>query len=202
MLVRSDSKSLVSYINHQGGLISKRLWALANNLLVWALTNLRSLKATHMPCKMNQGAGMLSRNNISSGEWTLLPLSVQTIWEVYGRARVDLFASEDNSHCPIFFTKSTDVFHSMLSLQSLYKPQVLRRIREQWHKLILIAPLWRNQPWVLELFQLLEATLCPIPLRQVLLSQANGTLWHPQPEWRAVHVWPLNESLSASQSVS
>ncbi len=26
--------------------------------------------------------------------------------------------------------------------------QVLRRVKEQRHKLILIAPLWRNQPWV------------------------------------------------------
>ncbi len=33
------------------------------------------------------------------------PLAVQIIWEVFGRARVDLFATEDNSHCPIFFYK-------------------------------------------------------------------------------------------------
>ncbi len=51
---------------------------------------------------------MLSRNNVSSEEWTLQPLTVQRIWEVFGRARVDLFASEDNSHCPILFTKSMD----------------------------------------------------------------------------------------------
>ncbi len=38
---------------------------------VWAQTNLRSLKGTHVPGKMNQGADMLSRNNISSEEWTL-----------------------------------------------------------------------------------------------------------------------------------
>ncbi len=35
-------------------------------------------------------------------------VSNMIIWEVFGRARVNLFASEDNSHCPIFFTKSTD----------------------------------------------------------------------------------------------
>ncbi len=58
--------------------------------------------------KMNHGADMLSRNRVSSEEWTLHPLVVQKIWEVCGRARVDLFASEDNSHCPIFFTKSMD----------------------------------------------------------------------------------------------
>ncbi len=28
-------------------------------------------------------------------------------------------------------------------------PQVPRRVREQQHKLILIAPLWRSQPWVI-----------------------------------------------------
>ncbi len=68
MLVRSDSRSVVSYINHQGGLVSKRLCALVNDLLVWAQTNLRSLKATHVPGKMNQGSNMLSRNKASSGE--------------------------------------------------------------------------------------------------------------------------------------
>ncbi len=51
---------------------------------------------------------MLSRNNVSSEEWTLHLLAVQRIWEVFGKARVDIFASEDNSHCPIFFLKSTD----------------------------------------------------------------------------------------------
>ncbi len=38
-------------------------------------------------------------------KWVVHPFAVQKIWEVFGRARVDLFASEDNSHCPIFFYK-------------------------------------------------------------------------------------------------
>ncbi len=41
---------------------------------------------------------------------------------------------------------------------------------------ILIAPLWRNQPWVSELFQLLKAAQWLIPLRRYLLSQVNGTI--------------------------
>jgi ribonuclease HI len=209
VLIRSDSRSVVSYINHQGGLVSKRLCALAKDLLNWAQVNLRSLKATHVPGKMNLGADMLSRNNVSSEEWTLHPLTVQKIWDIFGRARVDLFASEDNSHCPIYFTRSTDALaHEWPSLP-LYAfppiallPQVLRRVREQQHRLLLIAPFWRNQPWVSELFQLLEAAPWPIPLRRDLLSQANGTLWHPRPELWALHVWPLNGSLLSSQSES
>ncbi len=128
--------------------------------------------------------------------------STRSRFRRFGRARVDLFASKDNSHCPIFFTKSMDALaHEWPSLP-LYAfpaiallPQVLRRIKEQQHKLILIASLWRNQPRVSELFQLLEAAPWPIPLRRALLSQANGTLWHPRPELWALHVWPLNGGL-------
>ncbi len=164
LLMRSDNRSLVSNINHQGCLVSKRLCMLANDLLVWAQNNLRSLKLTHVPGKINQGADMLSRKNLSSEEWTYHALAVQRIWEMFGKARVYLFGSKDNSHCLIFFIRSTDALvHEWPSLP-LYAfppvallPQVLRRVREQWHKLILIAPLWRNQPWVLELFQLLKA---------------------------------------------
>ncbi len=75
-------------------------------------------------------------------------------------------------------------------------PQLPRRVRKQWHKLILIAPLWRNQPWVSALFQLLKAAPWLIPLRRDLLSQANGTIWHPRPELWALHVWLLDSVLN------
>ncbi len=186
VLVRSVSRSVVSYINHQGGLVSKRLCTLAKDLLVLAQTNMCPHKATHVPGKINQNGPrteMLSRKNVSSEEWTHHPLSVQKIWEVFGRARVDLFTSEGYSHCPIFFTKSTDALaHEWPSLP-LYAfspvcllPQVIRRVRKQRHKLFLIALLWRNQPWLSELFQLLEAAPWPIPFRWDFLSQVNGTL--------------------------
>ncbi len=54
---------------------------LVNDLLVWAQNNLISLKV--VPGKMNHGEEMLSRNNVSSGEWTLPPLAVQKMWEVW-----------------------------------------------------------------------------------------------------------------------
>ncbi len=90
---------------------------------------------------------------------------------------------------PNLFTKSTDALaHEWPSLPLnafspvALLPQVLRQVSIQRHKLILIAPLWRNQPWVSELFQLLKPAPWPIPLRRDILSQVNGTIWHPQPE--------------------
>ncbi len=114
---------------------------------------LRSLKATHVPGNMNQGADILSRNNVSSEEWTLHPLAVQRIWEIFGKVRVDIFASKDNSHCLICFTRSTDALaHEWPSLP-LYAfppvvllPQLPRQVREQRHKLILIATLEARTP--------------------------------------------------------
>ncbi len=94
VLVRSDSRSVVSYINHQGGLVSKRLCTLANDLLVWAQNNLRSLKAMHVPGKVNQGADMLLRNIVSSEEWMLPLLVVQIIWEVLGPAFCSMLSSQ------------------------------------------------------------------------------------------------------------
>ncbi len=207
VLIRSDNMSVVSYINHQGGVSSKRLFILAERLLEWAQLNLRSLRAAHLPGRLNQGADMLSRSNVPSEEWMLHPQVVQKIWKTFGKAEVDLFASKDNSHCPTYYSKDRDALAHDWPNLLLYAfppiallPQVVRRIREQGHKVLLVAPLWRNQPWLSELTQLLTAAPWPVPLRRDLLSQANGTIWHPRPELWALYIWPLNGSLLASQS--
>ncbi len=124
-------------------------------------------------------------------------VSNMIIWEVFGRARVDLFASEDNSHCPIFFTKSTDALvHEWPSLPLFAGTQASQGTTAQAYSNS--PPL--EKPTVL--FQLLKAAPWPIPLRRDLLSQANGTIWHPRPELWVLHVWPLDGSLSSSPSVS
>ncbi|KAI2663788.1 ORF V: Enzymatic polyprotein [Labeo rohita] len=196
VLVRSDSMTVVSYINRQGGLSSRLLFTLVKDLLEWAQCNLASLRAVHVPGKLNQGADMLSRSNVPSGEWMLHPQTVQKIWEVFGKAEVDLFASKDNSHCLIYFSKERDALAHDWPNLLLYAfpptsliPQILKRVREQRHKLLLVAPLWRTQPWFPELCQLLCAAPWPIPLRRDLLSQANGAIWHPQPNLWALHLW-------------
>ncbi len=141
----------------------------------------------------------LSRSNVPSEEWRLNPQTVQKIWEVFGKAEVDLFTSKDNSHCAIYFSKSEDALAHYWPNLLLYAfppialiPQVIRRIWDHKHRVLLVAPLWRNQLWFSELSQLLTAALWPIPLRQDLLSQANKTIWHPQPELWALHLWALD----------
>ncbi|CAM4649880.1 unnamed protein product [Leuciscus chuanchicus] len=106
VVVRSDNTAVVSYINRQGGLKSTSLYRLAKHLLIWAHHSLRSLRAVHVPGLQNVGPDRLSRNNIPLGEWSLHPQTVRLLWERFGRAEVDLFASRENAHCPVFFSKN------------------------------------------------------------------------------------------------
>ncbi len=94
-MVRSDSMTVVAYINHQGGLRSHTLCRMARRLLFWAQKELLSLRAVHVSGRLNLGADMLFRGKVAPGEWALHPQTVQEIWSVIGKAEVDLFASEN-----------------------------------------------------------------------------------------------------------
>ncbi len=109
----------------------------------WAQLNFYSRAVQTEP-----GSNMLSRSNIPSDEWTLNPQTVQEIWGIFGRPEVDLFASEDNTHCQTYFSKDRDALAHDWPYLLLYAfppitliPQVIRRIREQKHSVLLVAPL-------------------------------------------------------------
>ena len=104
VLVRSDNTATVTYINRQGGLRSRRMSQLARHLLLWSQKHLRSLRAIYIPGDRNFAADELSRFRPISGEWRLHPQSVQLIWDQFGDAQVDLFASHDSSHCDLFYS--------------------------------------------------------------------------------------------------
>ncbi len=198
---------------HVYGVLHKSPWRplleapclLAERILEWAQPHLRSLRAVHIPGKFNQGADKY-RSNIPSEEWTLHPQTVQRIWEIFGEAEVDFFASGDNSHCLTYYSKVEDALaHEWPNLLLYAFPpialilQVVRQIKEWGHKVIVVVLLWKNQPWLSKLTQLLIAALWPIPMRWDLLYQANRTIWHPRPDLWALHLWPLDGSLRASQ---
>ncbi|KAL0166426.1 hypothetical protein M9458_038270, partial [Cirrhinus mrigala] len=101
VLVRTDNTTVVSYINHQGGIRSRSLQRLAERFLLWADRNLLSIRAVHVPGSQNCGADMLSRGGPVHGEWRLHPQTIQMIWSLFGEAEIDLFASEENARCQL-----------------------------------------------------------------------------------------------------
>lgn len=66
---------------------------------------------------MNYGAVQgLFRGGLNSTDWRIHPQVVQMIWVRFGTAEVDIIASEDNTHCPLWFSElsktpvATDAF--------------------------------------------------------------------------------------------
>ncbi|XP_058624259.1 uncharacterized protein LOC131535672 [Onychostoma macrolepis] len=137
VLIRTDSMTVVAFINHQGGVNSRPLLQLARDLLLWADRHLLSIRAVHVPGRLNYGVDLLSRGGIIHGEWILHPLTVNMIWSVFGRAEVDLFASAENTHCPLFYSLT----HSPLGVDAL---------AHSWPK---------YAPWFPELVEMLVAPM-------------------------------------------
>lgn len=206
VLVRTDNTSTVAHINRQGGLRSRCLLTLARRLLLWSNTHFLSLRATHVPGVQNPGADLLSRGNLLYGEWCLNPCVVIQIWNRFGHSAVDLFASAENAHCPLFFSLhdqraplGVDALAHEWPRMLLYAfpplaliSPTLCRVRERRLSLILIAPHWPSMPWLAEVKQLLCGRPWSLPLRRDLLTQANGEIFHPHPERLALRAWPLS----------
>lgn len=205
VLVRSDNTSTVYHINHQGGTRSLRSLTEARKLLLWAFTRLQSVRAIHLPGVQNCAADLLSRQKPPPGEWRLNPVVVQMIWERNGVAQVDLFASRSTTHCLQWFSLSEP--DSPLGQDALAHPwpdcllyafpplpllmTTLHRIAQSNHRVLLVAPFWPGRVWFPLILNLLDGEPWLLPQRRDLLSQLEGSIWHPHPERLHLYLWPL-----------
>ncbi len=205
IIVRTDNMAVVSHINRQGGSRSRTLDRLVRRLLLWSQDKFLSLRAVHVPGILNLAADFLSRQKLRPGEWMLNRQMVSQIWDLFGKAEVDLFASQESSQCPLWFSLSfpttlgIDAFAHPWPNVSLYVflpikliPAVLCRVKVSGARLLLIAPFWPFQTWFSELTPLLYRSPWEIPIRRDLLSQLQGKIWHPQPELWKLWVWPIH----------
>ncbi len=201
VLVRTDNTVAVSYINRLGGIRSHRISQLARHLLLWSQTQFKSLRAVHIPGKLNRAADALSRQLTFPGEWRLHPETIRLIWSRFGEAQVGLFASPESSHCQLYFSLTegplgTDApAHSWPRALRKYAfppvsllAQTLCKLREDEEQVLLVAPHWPTRIWFPELISLATAPPWRIPLRKDLLSQGLGTIWHPHLDLWNLHV--------------
>lgn len=104
VLIPSNDMSVVSYLNHQGGLRSRPLCKLAHQILLWSQGKLSSLRAMYVPGDQNQEADVLLMQWLRPGEWRLHPEVVEAMCERFCPVEVDLFASRETTHCPLWFS--------------------------------------------------------------------------------------------------
>lgn len=127
---------------------------------------------------------------------------MEPIWIKYGRAQIDLFASQKTTLCPLWFALTHP---APLGLDGMVQtwprwylyafppiallPGVLESQKGGYPPL-LIAPFWPAKVWFSDLLAPLAGQPWEIPLRRKLLTQAGGVIFHPCPEMRKLWVWP------------
>ena len=205
VLVRTDNTTVVYYINHQGGVRSEQLLNVARELLEWAEPRLASLRAVYYPGISNVDADLLSRGGPPPGEWMLHPEVVKKIWQKFGQASVDLYATAETAHCPRWFSRhpepgsmGSDALAQEWPRELLYAyppltlmGATLQRVKDEAHRVLLVAPYWPARPWFPLLFRLSQGRHWPLPERKDLLRQMGGRIWHPHPQRLQLAVWPL-----------
>jgi ribonuclease HI len=202
VLIRTDNTTTMCYFNKQGGLRSRALDALARELTLWCFSRLRSVRASHVPGLLNSGADLLSRGEPRYENWSLCPSVARQIWDRFGHPVVDLFASPENTKCPLFFALSGNPPLGLDALShdwprgllfafpplNLILP-TLERVRRFGLEMLLVAP--RQGVWIALIAPLLCGKPWQLPLVRDLLSQAGREIFHQDPQLLDLWVWPL-----------
>ena len=109
VLVSSDSSTVVSYLNKEGGTHSFQMCALVWRILAWSNAREIQIRAKHIPGNLNVIAHSLSRRDKAiQTEWSLHPLVFQRISQVWHRPMVDLFATSLNAKLPTYVSPVPD----------------------------------------------------------------------------------------------
>lgn len=162
VLVKSDNSTVIAYLTKMGGTRSPDLCYLTWKVLNWCRDQNISLRAVHIPGRLNVIADRLSRGNpIKRTEWSLSDTVVNQIFQKLGQPLMDLFATKQNKKCLTFCSLApeqsalaTDAFtiswNGMLAYAfppPILLTRVLKKIKSEDCVVILIAPLWQRQVW-------------------------------------------------------
>ncbi|XP_062609256.1 uncharacterized protein LOC134271003 [Saccostrea cucullata] len=178
-----DNSVAVSYVNKQGGKIST-LNELARELWTWCIDRNIWLSAEHVQGATNIIADSLSRKNVDM-EWKLDEVVFDKLTNLCGKCEVDLFASKHNhqlnkyySYTPDPNALGVDAFaHSWRNIDCyLFPPfsvisSVLKKIEEEEVQFaLLIAPVWKTQPWFPQLMHQVAGPCFLLPKTETLLN--------------------------------
>ena len=183
ILVRSDSSTVVAYINKQGGPTSALLCDLALELWEFAVQRGISIRASHLSGVSNVRADRLSRLEHNDHSYELTDEFFDAICDrISFPLKVDCFASRLNFKLQRYFSRYSDPYSSCVDAFSaswsdhvyLFPPvpivdRVISKFRsDKTGHGLLICPYWPSQHWFPSLLDLLIAPPLLIPLGAVV----------------------------------
>ena len=199
VLLQSDNKVAIAYINNMGGTKSKKLIDLASQIWQWCLGREITLTGEYLPGHMNIEADWESRYFKDTSSWKLDPEIFSHLMKVMGPCSVDLFADRTNAQLNKYYSWKEDP-HAQASDAMLqtwknimgyaFPPfcmilPCLAKVREEKCQVVIVTPTWQTQHW----YPLLLQMSIDFP---VLIPMNTRTLTAPQGE---VHPLIANDTL-------
>ena len=195
VLVATDNTTVVAYINKEGGMKLGSLCALLWRILSWCTRQQVTLRARHIPGRLNVIAHKLSRlGQTIQTEWSLHPEVFQAVCSRWHQPQVDLFATRFNNKLPHFVSPVPDpqawaVDALSLSWEDLdpyaFPPaplailgKVVKLQDYPCNRIILIAPGWPNMPWFWNLVAMSSQIPLCLPSIPNLVSQPFNQVLH------------------------
>ena len=128
---------------------------------MWCLERNIHITAQHLPGLLNTIADAESRTLRDRTDWKLNPVIFHKIDQLWGPLEVDLFASRLSTQCQRYFSwrpdpsaEATDAFlQTWTHMRGYANPpwnlvgRTLSQIQAQQTDVVLIAPVWKSQPW-------------------------------------------------------
>jgi hypothetical protein len=207
VLIQTDNTTVMTYVNREGGR-SRLLSRMMEELLRWCADRSISVRACHLPGKLNERSDRISRLRVDRSETSLHRRYLPALERLHGRISCDLFAGRHNALTPRFFARSpcfqaaaTDAFRQDWSRETnplanppfALLPRVLRQVEDQRAVVTLIAPVWGATWWPL-LMQLCSQPPVLLPQAPDLFLRTDGSPSTPV-RWRTA-VFRLDGSRS------
>ena len=157
----------------------------ARHLWGWCLQRRITLRAEHIPGRLNTAVDRESRAKPDSSDWHLNQQSFQILMRDLGRCTIDLFASRTNHQLPRFYSYKPDPEAQVVD--ALIQPwageigytfnlvaKCLRKVIHEAATITLVCPVKPTQPWYAQLLQLVVANPILLPTTVGLLIGPQG----------------------------